>query len=342
MKMSLRTLALTAVGATLALAALPASEARAEVLALAADRPGTTFNAMAAGIAKVVDESGAANLLVRPYAGPAAWAPLLDKGEVKLGAISAISTWQAFNGKGEIKTPLKNIRILRSGEGSLMLGFIAGAKSDIKELKDVRGKRVSSNFGGHIGIQSSIAGELAVAGMTWKDVTPVPVVGANDGIDALVAGRLDVTWASLGQPQAREADVKIGIRYLPLPNNADTLKVLRQKVFPAAQIVVAKKGSVPGVEVDTPMLSYDAYLVANKDLPDAIVTKILAALWDKTDELVKVQRSLAGFKHEAAVTDAPVAPYHPAAVAFYKSKGLWDAAAEARQEELLKKTTASN
>ena len=342
MKISLKILALTAIGATLALAAAPAPDARAEVLALAADKPGTTFNAMASGIAKVVDESGAANLLVRPYAGPAAWAPLLDKGEVKLGAISAISTWQAFNGKGEIKTPLKNIRILRSGEGSLMLGFIAGAKSDIRELKDLRGKRVSSNFGGHIGIQSSIQGELAIAGLTWDDVKPVPVVGANDGIDALVANRLDVTWASLGQPQAREADVKIGIRYLPIPNTPESLKTLRQKVFPAAQIVVAKKGTVPGLEDDTPMLSYDAYLVANKDLPDATVTKILTALWDKTDELVKVQRSLAGFAHKAAVTDAPVAPYHPAAVAFYKSKGLWDAAAEQRQQDLLKKTTASN
>lgn len=342
MKLSHRTLAVTAVGAALAMSLLSAPQARAEVLALAADKPGTTFNAIASGFAKVVDESGAANLLVRPYAGPAAWAPLLDKGEVKLGAISAISTWQAFNGKGEMKTPLKNIRILRSGEGSLMLGFIAPAKSDIKTVKDLRGKRVSSNFGGHIGIQTSIEGELAVGGLTWKDVTPVPVVGANDGIDALVANRLDATWASLGQPQAREADVKIGIRYLPIPNTPEALGILRQKVFPAAQIVVAKKGTVPGLEDDTPMLSYDAYLVANKDLSDATVTKILTALWDKTDELVKVQRSLSGFTHKSAVTDAPVAPYHPAAVAFYKAKGVWDAKAEARQEELLKKTTASN
>jgi uncharacterized protein len=341
MKIGLGTIATLAIGAALAATVLPARDARAEVLAFAADRPGTTFNAMAAGMAKVVDDAGGPKLLVRPYAGPAAWAPLLNSGEVKLGAISAISTWQAFNGKGEIKTPLPNFRILRSGEGSLMLGFIAPAKSDIHSVNDLRGKRVSSNFGGHIGIQSSIEGELAIGGMTWKDVTPVPVVGANDGIDALVAGRLDATWASLGQPQAREADVKIGVRYLPIPNTPEALGVLRQKVFPAAQIVVAKKGSVPGVEMDTPMLSYDAYLVANKDLSDDVVRKVLTALWDKTDELVKVQRSLAGFVHKSAVTDAPVAPYHPAAVAFYKEKGVWDAAAEERQQALLKKITAS-
>ena len=341
MKTSLRTLTMIAVGAALAGSTMAAHDARAEVLAFAADRPGTTFNAMASGMAKIVDESGSVNLLVRPYAGPAAWAPLLNNGEVKLGAISAISTWQAFNGKGDIKTPLKNFRILRSGEGSLMLGFIAPAKSDIRTIKDLRGKRVSSNFGGHIGISTSIEGTMAIAGLTWKDVTPVPVVGANDGIDALVANRLDATWASLGQPQAREADVKIGIRYLPIPNTPEALAILRDKVFPAAQIAIAKKGSVPGVDEDTPMLSYDAYLVANKDLSDETVRKILTALWDKTDELVKVQKALAGFVHKAAVTDAPVAPYHPAAVAFYKEKGVWDAAAEERQQKLLKEITAS-
>lgn len=341
MKTNLRSVLSIAVGATLAIAAHGARHAHAEVLAFAADRPGTTFNSIAAGMAKTIDDAGGPKLLVRPFAGPAAWAPLLDSGEVKLGAISAISTWQAFNGKGEIKTPLRNFRILRSGEGSLMLGFIAAAKSDIRTVKDLRGKRVSSNFGGHIGISTSMEGELAIAGLTWNDVTPVPVVGANDGIDALVAGRLDATWASLGQPQAREADVKIGIRYLPIPNTPESLAILRQKVFPAAQIVVAKKDSVPGVEADTPMLSYDAYLVANKDLPDDVVTKVLTALWDKTEELVKVQKALGGFTQKAAVTDAPVAPYHPAAVAFYKQKGLWTAEAEARQEKLLQQSTAS-
>jgi hypothetical protein len=340
MKTSLRTLATLAVGAALT-SIVVSAPARAEVLAIAADKPGTTFNSMAAGIAKVVDDTGGTKLLVRPYAGPAAWMPLLDKGEVQLGTVSASSAWQSFNGKGDIKNPLANFRILRSGQGSLMLGFIAPAKSDIRAIKDLRGKRVSSNFGGHISISASLEAALAIGGLTWKDVTPVPVVGANDGIDALVAGRLDATWASLGQPQAREADVKIGIRYLPFPNTPEALGILRQKIFPAAQIAIAKKGVAPGVEQDTPMLSYDAYLVANKDLSDATARKILTVLWEKTDELVKVQKSLAGFVREAAVTDAPVAPYHQAAVAFYKEKGLWDAAAEERQQKLLKQITAS-
>src|SRR5690606_38201654 len=140
MKTSLRTVAAFAVGAALTSAAVTAPDARAEVLALAADRPGTTFNSVAAGIAKVVDDAGGTKLLVRPYAGPAAWMPLLNKGEVQLGAVSASSAWQAFNGKGDVKTPLTNVRILRSGQGSLMLGFIAAAKSDIRKIEDLRGK----------------------------------------------------------------------------------------------------------------------------------------------------------------------------------------------------------
>ena len=43
----------------------------------------------------------------------------------------------------------------------------------------------------------------------------------------------------------------------------------------------------------------------------------LEGLWEGTDELVGLHRGLSGFTHEAAVTTAPVAPYHPAAVEFY-------------------------
>src|SRR3546814_9276575 len=88
------------------------------------------------------------NVSARSYGGPAAWMPLLDSGEVQLGAVSANSAWQAFNGADNVKVALKNFRILRSGQGSLMLGLVVAEDSDIDQLEDLRGKRVSSDFGG--------------------------------------------------------------------------------------------------------------------------------------------------------------------------------------------------
>jgi uncharacterized protein len=315
--------------------ALPAS---AQTVALATDRPGTTFNTIGSGVAVVANKYSAIRVVVRPYAGPAAYAPVVNSGEVALAVMSASSAYQAFSGHNEEKTAYRNLRLIRAGSASLMLGFLVRKDGPIKTFADLKGKRVSSDFGGHLAIANSLEASLKIAGYTWKDVTAVPVSGANDGIDALVANRLDATWASLGQPRARQADTQIGVRYLSVPNTPDAVKIYRHYAFPGARIGVVKKGVVPGVLGPTRLLSYDSYIIANKDVPDAVITKVLEGLWKGTKELLPMHPAMRGYTHDASVTDAPVVPYHPAAIAFYKKMGLWDATAQKRQDALMAQT----
>lgn len=317
--------------------AVPAS---AQTLALAADRPGSTFYTVGSGVAVVADKYSGLKIIVRPYAGPAAYAPVLNSGEVTLGVMSASSAYQAFSGKNEQKTAYRNLRLVRAGSASLMLGFLVRKDGPIKTYADLKGKRISSDFGGHLAIANSVEASLRIAGYTWKDVTAVPVSGANDGIDALVAGRLDATWASLGQPRAREADTQIGVRYLSVPDKPEAVQIYRKAAFPGARIAVAKTGVVPGVLEPTRLLAYDSYIVANKDVPDATITKLLNGLWEGTKELLPMHPSMRGYTQDASVTDAAVIPYHPAAVAFYKQKKLWTAEAAEHQTALLAEATS--
>jgi TRAP transporter TAXI family solute receptor len=312
--------------------AMPAS---AQTLALAADKPGSTFYTIGSGVAVVANKLAGVRILVRPYSGPAVWAPIVNTGEVALGVMSASSAYQAFSGDNEQKTAYRNLRLIRAGSASLMLGFLVRKDGPIKTYADLKGKRISSDFGGHLSISHSLDASLKIAGYTWKDVTAVPVAGANDGIDALVSGRLDATWASLGQPRAREADTQIGVSYLGLPEGPKAVEIYRAEVFPGARIGVAEKGVVPGVNAPTRLLSYDAYIVANKDVPDETITKLISGLWEGTKELLPMHPSMNGFTQEASVTDAPVLPYHPAAVAFYKDKKLWNDESQKQQDALL-------
>jgi TRAP transporter TAXI family solute receptor len=324
-----------ALALTASMAAYSVSPAYADVLAMAADKPGTTFNAIASGAAKIMSENSDHNIVVRAYAGPAAWLPVMEQGEVHLGAVSANSAWQAFTGEGNVPEPAKDFRILRSGSGSLFLGFVVRADTDIQSVSDLKGKRVASDYGGHASISRSLDAALQVGHLTWDDVTAVPVVGANDGIEALEADRVDASWSSLGQPRTREADVKVGIRHLPFPETDEAVSIFREHIFPGAQIAVVPEGSAPGVVADTPMLTYDSYLVVHKDVSDETVHDLLEALWENTEELRNTHRGLSGFTQDAAVTDVPVVPYHPAAVEFYKEKDLWNEEVEQRQQALL-------
>lgn len=325
--------------ATVALTVAHAIPASAQTVALAADRPGTTFNTVGSGVAVVANKYSGLHVIVRPYAGPAAYAPIVNSGEVALSVMSASSAYQAFSGRNEEKTAYKNLRLVRAGSASLMLGFLVRKDGPIKTFADLKGKRVSSDFGGHLAIANSLKASLKIAGYTWKDVVAVPVAGANDGIDALVANRLDATWASLGQPRARQADTQIGVRYLSVPNTPEAVKIYRQFAFPGARIGVVKKGAAPGIVEPTRLLSYDSYIVAGKGVPDAVITKLLEGLWKGTNELLPMHPSMRGYTREASVTDAPVIPYHPAAIAFYKKMGIWDAKAQKRQDALMAQAT---
>jgi len=197
-------------------------------LTIATDRIGTTFNAIGSGMAKVVSQFSPLTIIVRPFSGPDAWLPALNQGELHLGAVSAFSSWQAYHAKAEYKEPLPNLRLLRSGEGSLMLGFVVPAKSGIRSVKDLKGKRVSAGWGGHTAIISSVTSALEAAGLKWSDVVEVPVVGAADGVQALMEGRLDASWASFGMPQVRQADARIGVRYIPLESSPQALEIYRR------------------------------------------------------------------------------------------------------------------
>lgn len=315
--------------------AVATSGAMAQTIAMATDQQGTTFNTVGTGIATVVSANSKIRVIVRPFAGPAAWVPLVNKGEAALGVMSASSAYQAFTGKNEAKTGYRNLRLIRSGSASLQLGFAVRADGPVRSFEDLRGARVSSDFGGHLSIGNSLLASLKIAGLTWNDVVQVPVTGANDGIGALVAGRLDATWASVGQPRAREADTQIGIRFLSVPNKPEAATIYQEMVFPGANVSIASNGKAPGVIGETRLLSYDSYLISGADVADARVTAMLEALWKNSKDLYGIHPSMAGFTPENAVTSSPVLPYHPAAVEFYRARGVWGAADDARQAKLI-------
>lgn len=305
-----------------------ATGAAGQTLTLASDAPGSTYNAVASGMAKVITEGSSVRVIVRPFGGPDNYLDQLNTGEVNLATLSSSTAHISYIGDNRAKKEYKNLRLLRAGQGGLFVSFIVLKDSDIKMVADLKGRRVTSDFGGHAIIGRSMTGALATAGLTWKDVRAVPVTGANDGPHALDTGRVDASWASLGQPVAREIHAKKGIRYLGYDKTPAALETLRKHIFPGVKLETVKKSPGIGVENDIFLITYDAYLIAHKDVDGNAVRAALEALWKGTDELVKIHRGLSGFTREAAVSDLPVIPYHPAAVAFYKEKGLWTEAAQ--------------
>ena len=196
-----RTALLAAAGALIA----GASDAR--TLIMATDRAGTLFNATGAGIAKVASKHSKHRVIVRAFGGPDAYIHQLNAGEYDLTATSSNTSWFNYHGKTKSKKSTKNLRIIRSGAGALKLSFVVYADSSIKKISDLRGKRVTSDFGGHAAINPIVSATLAISGLSWADLKPVPVTGALDSprVSTRRGPRSVCRWCAKFTPKRKSA-----------------------------------------------------------------------------------------------------------------------------------------
>ena len=128
----------------------------------------------------------------------------------------------------------------------LSVSMVVKKDSPIKTVHDVKGKRMTGEYPANVAIWFHLYAGLASAGYTWDDVKVVPVPAVNDGIDAIVQGRADVTNHAIGAAKVREADASTGVRYISLdcsPQGEERVK----KAVPGYYLTTIKPGTSPGV-----------------------------------------------------------------------------------------------
>jgi TRAP transporter TAXI family solute receptor len=289
---------------------------------------GTVFYAVGAGLAKVISGAGPMQSVVQPYTGTSTLLPLLDSGELDFAIINAVETNLAYQGPAKLKiggkNPLPhvpNARLIMRGS-PLYIGLVA-KKDGVKSVQEVKGKRVTGEYPANIAIWYHGFAALASAGLTWADVKVVPVPAVNDGVDAVAQGRADVSIHAIGAAKVKEADAAVGVRHIPIDCSAQGDARVR-KAVPGYATTTLKSGFSTGVIGDTCVLTFDIYLLGHKGLPNNVVQATLKAIWDNTDKLPPLHAQFKDWTHERAASADVTAPYHPAAVQFYKEKNLWN------------------
>jgi TRAP transporter TAXI family solute receptor len=319
------------ISATLALAgfSLPAA---AQSVSFGTDSIGGISNTVGNAVAKVVSQHSDLQVRVRAYGGPETWLPQLDEGKIHFGAHFAATAWLAYK-KIDTKVQTPHLRLVRAGAATVPLGFMVRADSDIKSVADLKGRRVAGGYGSHPIMKRLSEGILKAYGIEMSDVKLVPVPAALDGAKAVQDGRAEAAWYAVFAPTTREMHSKVGVRFLPIEFTPERLKIARQVIFPG-MVPVTMPVNLPFAPKGTGLAGYEFYVIASSHTPDAAVAKLSEALWANEEELTKVHANLRGFKNGAAVSSVATIPYHNAAIAFYKAKGTWSAAAEAHNKGL--------
>jgi TRAP transporter TAXI family solute receptor len=299
------------------------------VAAIATNPAGTGAHALGTGLAAVAQKAAGVNLKVQPYNGPNAWMPLLESGELELGVLNILDSQMAATGTGNYKKAYPMLRVIAGGVFPFTASVMVRDKSDIKQISDLKGKRMAWDYGGHMISQTYLNAVLETGGVKPGDVQQVRVSNVNDGIRAVPEGKVDASWTSLGIGVVEEANAMEPVRILNVPNNDNSNKILARY---GGSVVKATPSA--GVRGETTVLGYALHIVGSNKLSDRFVGALVKAWWDNLAELQTIHPLFKQWtKENQAITNFTI-PYHPGAIKFHRDSGIWGAKHDARTKEI--------
>jgi uncharacterized protein len=322
--------------ATMMLAGLASGAAQAQRITLGTNPQGSIYYTVGGGMAAALQEALGRQVTVQPYTGSSVYLPLVANGELTLGINSSLDTGGVYRGDYGSEAEPK-LRML-SRLWPLRIAFMVRAESGMKEVKDLEGKRVVTDFSALKAVGLANQAMIKAGGLSLDQVEGVTVAGLGQGIEGLTEGNLDATSIAVGIPLTQQAHASIpgGIRYLSI-TGADATDENLDSIYAGTYLLpVEPSQRLPEVTEPVTVLGYDVFLTTSADLPDEEATAILEALYAAWPQIRKDYPAVASGTQENMAKASNTAPYHPAAIAFFKEKGLWTEANDKKEASLAK------
>ena len=302
-------------------------------ITIASNPAGTHVYAVAAGLAKTLQESLGRRATILPLTGSSVYLPMLERGEVELGLNTSIDGYLSYRGLPPYEAPMRNLRTLGM-MFPLDIMFMVRADSDLVRVEDLRGRRVVVTFRANVALEQLHRGILATGGLGVDDIDAMTVAGVPQAVAALQEGRADAVPIGLGTALGLQADAALpgGTRYLTMGANEARLF----EIMPGTRIVtVGPQSGMAGIDEAIRVSSVPDMLNTGVHVSDDDAYAMIRAIHERWEGL---RAELPQLERMTATDLAPadnMHPYHPGAVRYYREIGLWTEAHEANQAALL-------
>ena len=245
---------------------------------------------------------------------------LIRDGKADLAFTLADTAFDAINGKNRFAPPetradAKTIAVMYSN----YMHIVAKASASINTVADLKGKRVSIGAAGS-GTETKGIRILEAYGLNaTSDIQPQRL-SAQDSADALRDGKIDAFFFDGGLPTSAVTDIANSTP-IKLLDQSDAIAKMNAKYgnfYFAAKI---PKGTYKN-DTDIVTAGVANLLVVPSSFDPAFVKAILTAMFDNQPDLVLVHPEAKNLKLETATLGSPI-DFHPGAIDFYRSKGVW-------------------
>jgi uncharacterized protein len=198
--------------------------------------------------------------------------------------------------------------------------LVVKANSGINSPLDLEGKRVGV---GNAGSGAAANAEIYFSSLgVWENMDR-EFLGYRNAATAMQNGQLDAFWVFTGYPSASilEVAMQADIKLLDTYAAGEAVGLFQNNPFFTPVTVPAN--TYKGQTIDIASFQDGALLVANANVPDAVVHQILTAIYsqDGLEYLVSVHNSAKSMSIETGLKGV-VTQIHPGALKFWQEKGL--------------------
>ena len=303
------------------------------LLTIGSNPAGTHVYAVAAGLAKVLQENGGLRTTIRPFSGSSVYLPLMQRGEIALGLNTSIDSYLSFSGLPPYETPMRNLRMLAM-IFPLPIMYMVRADSDIESVEDLRGRNVVIAFRANAALEQLHTGILATGGLTPQDVRPVVVAGLPEAMRMLTEGRAEAVPTGLNTALALQVNASLpgGIRYITMGQNEARLA----EVMPGSEpVTITPAAGDVGIVAPIRVANVSDLLNTSTALSEERAYAIVKSIYESWDELRRDYSQIAGTTIEEVAPAEIVHPYHAGAVRYYREIGVWTETHQLNQDRLL-------
>ncbi len=244
---------------------------------------------------------------------------LIRDGKADLAFTLADTAYDAVNGRDPFKPEEKvNARAL----AVLCSNFTHIVTSDdpaIRSVEDLRGKRVSVGAAG--------SGTVIIANRVLEAYGLDPAndiqrerLGVADSAAALKDGKIDAFFWSGGLPTSQIVDLTTSTR-VRFIDHADAIPRMAEKYGPLYFPIRIPAGTYQN-DSDITVAGVANLLAVPASFDGELAKAILATMFDSQAELAVIHAEAKNLKLESAVEGSPL-EFHPAAIEFYRSRGVW-------------------
>ncbi|MGG4267844.1 TAXI family TRAP transporter solute-binding subunit [Peribacillus simplex] len=285
-------------------------------LSLLTGGTGGTYYPLGGQIGKIISDKTKAKITPQTSGASAENMETLRAGEAEIAfsqtdiASYAIEGKEMFDGK-----PIDNIQAISSLYPETVQ-IVTTAKSGIKSVEDLKGKKVSVGAPGS-GAYINAMQILEIHGLTEKDIKGQNL-SFDESTEGIQAGSIDAAFITAGTPTGAVDALSVQNDIIILPIAEDKIQALVKKYPYYAEDTIPSGTYKIKSEVKT--VAVKAMLVVTKDLDEDLVYEMTKAIYDNTDKITHAKGKF--ITAETALEGLGDMEVHPGAAKYFKEKGV--------------------